>query len=71
MEESNIGPDPVIIKPSRGARMLKSKAARSRRKETKVVKTLHSFKEDTDAKERLRAKRLLKIQKKRKLQKSA
>lgn len=59
------GPDPIIIKPSRGKRMHLSNAARRRRRSTKVARNLHSFKEESDAKQRLRAKRTLERQKKR------
>lgn len=42
-----------------------SDAARRRRKETKVARNIHSFKEESDAKQRLRAKRKLERQKRR------
>lgn len=59
------GPDPIIIKPSRANRMHLSDAARRRRRSTKVARSLHSFKEESDAKQRLRAKRKLERQKRR------
>lgn len=55
---------PIIEKPNRGERIKKSVAARLRRKEVKEVKNIHSYKEEKDAKERLKAKRTLEKQKK-------
>lgn len=64
-DEETVNLDPIIVKPSRGERLKKSIAARLRRKETKKVKHTHSFKEEKDAKERLRARRILEAQKKK------
>lgn len=57
--------DPIIIKPSKSKRMQLSDAARRRRKETKISRNIHSFKEESDARQRLRAKRKLERQKRR------
>ena len=54
----------ILEKDSRAKRWMKSAVARLRRKETKQAREAHSFKEDKDAKERLKAKRLLERQKK-------
>jgi formate dehydrogenase maturation protein FdhE len=57
---------PVIEKLSLADRIARDKAARARRRETKQVLQIHSYKEEKDARERLRAKRLLAKQKKQK-----
>lgn len=57
--------DPIIIRPSKSKRMHLSDAARRRRRSTKIVKNLHTFKEESDARQRLRAKRKLERQKRR------
>ena len=57
--------EPIIEKPSRAERIKRSIAARLRRKEVKEVKNIHSYKEEKDAKERLKAKRTLEKQKKK------
>ena len=57
MTEEEIQIEPVIEKPSRAERILRSEAARQRRKEVKEAKTLHSYKEEKEARERLLAKR--------------
>ena len=65
--------EPVIEKPSRGERILRSEAARQRRKEVKEAKSLHAYKEEKEARERLLAKRRmakLHRQKMRKMQKT-
>jgi len=54
----------VVEKPSKAKRYTKSLSARQKRKETKHIKEIHSYKEEKDARERLRAKRLLEKQKK-------
>lgn len=56
-EEEEFQIEPVIEKPSRAERILRSEAARQRRKEVKDVKSLHSYKEEKEARERLIAKR--------------
>jgi hypothetical protein len=65
MLEEIDGPDPIIVKPSRGERIQRSMAARQRRKEVKSIKTVHQLKEEKDARERLRAKRIMMRQKKK------
>lgn len=56
-EEDILGPDPIIVKPSRGERLRKSISARLRRKETKETVNIQSYKEEKEARERLIAKR--------------
>lgn len=56
----------VVEKPSRADRLKRSIAARLRRKETKHVKEVHSYKEEKDARERFQAKKRLEKQKKQK-----
>ena len=56
---------PLFEKESLADRMMKDKTARSRRRETKVIAKTQIYKEQKDAKERLRAKRLLQKQKRR------
>lgn len=58
-------PDPIIIRPSRGNRLERSEAARSRRRCVKEVKHVHQYKLEKDAKDRIRAKRRLEAQKRR------
>jgi hypothetical protein len=58
-----------IEKPSRAERWKRSVAARFRRQISKFAKTSHLQKEEDDAMERLRAKRLLEQQKKQKRKK--
>jgi hypothetical protein len=55
----------IIEKPSRAGRIMRSIAARLRRKEVKEAKSAHTYKEEKDARERLQAKRNLEKQKKR------
>lgn len=62
--ELALNPD-IPEKESRAKRWMRSTFARLRRKETKQAREAHSFKEEKDAKERLKAKRLLEKQKKR------
>lgn len=62
-QKTDIDVEPIIDKPSRAERIKRSIAARLRRKETKQVKRSHLFKEEKDARERLRAKRALQKQK--------
>jgi hypothetical protein len=57
--------EPIIEKPSRAERIMRSIAARLRRKEVKEAKSAHFYKEEKDSRERLRAKRNLEKQKKR------
>lgn len=56
---------PLFEKESLADRMMRDKTARSRRRETKVIAKTQIYKEQKDAKERLRAKRLLQKQKRR------
>lgn len=56
---------PLFEKESLADRMMRDKTARSRRRETKVITRTQIYKEQKDAKERLRAKRLLQKQKRR------
>jgi hypothetical protein len=55
-----------IEKPSRAERWKRSVAARIRRRLSKLVKLAHIQKNDKEAMKRLRAKRLLEVQKKKK-----
>lgn len=64
-EENEIDIEPIIEKPSRGQRLMRSLAARMRRKEVKEAREEHSFKEEKEARDRLKAKRRLEKQKKR------
>ena len=57
MLEEEIQLEPVVEKPSRADRILRNEAARQRRKEIKEAKSIHSFKEEKEARERLQAKR--------------
>ena len=57
--------EPIIEKPSRAERIKRSISARLRRKEVKETKSIHSYKQEKDARERMRAKRTLQRQKKR------
>jgi|14BtaG_2_1085337.scaffolds.fasta_scaffold86213_3 hypothetical protein len=69
LQETN---SPLIIRASRGERLRKSIAARLRRRNVKLTKTVKSFKREKEAKERVRAKRRLLRQKRfRNNQKSA
>lgn len=65
MLEETQEPDPIIVRASRGDRLGRSKAARSRRRLVKQVKTVTQIKEDKDAKDRVKAKRRLEAQKRR------
>lgn len=58
-----------IEKPSRAERWKRSVAARLRRQLSKFARVAHSQKEEHEAQERLRAKRLLEKQKKQKRKK--
>ena len=58
-------PEPIIIRASRGDRLERSDAARSRRRTVKQVKTVTQIKEEKDAKDRVKAKRRLEAQKRR------
>lgn len=57
--------EPIFEKPNRGERIKRSIAARQRRKEVKMIREEHSYKDEKDARERLMAKRRLEKQKKR------
>jgi len=61
--------EPIVYRPSRGERLKRSVAARLRRKETKIQKEVHSYKEEKEARERLQAKRQIEKQKKMKVRK--
>jgi len=56
---------PLFEKESLAGRMMRDKTARSRRRERKIISKSQIYKEQKDAKERLRAKRLLQKQKRR------
>lgn len=56
--------DLVVEKPSRADRFKRSIAARRRRKKIKHVREVHSYKEEKEARDRIKAKRLLEKQKK-------
>ena len=60
LQETN---SPLIIRASRCERLRKSIAARLRRRNVKLTKTVKSFKREKEAKERVRAKRRLLRQK--------
>lgn len=45
--------EPIIEKPGRARRIMRSISARLRRKEVKEAKTAHSYKEEKDSRERL------------------
>ena len=57
--------NPIFEKESLAGRMMKDKAARSRRRERKLISRTQIYKEQKDARERLHAKRLLQKQKRR------
>lgn len=59
-----------IEKPSRAARWTRSLAARMRRQLSRFAKTAHLQKDEEEALDRIRAKRLLEKQKKQKRRKS-
>ena len=63
--------EPVVEKLSRAERILRSDAARQRRKEAKHAMEVHSLKEEKESRERLKAKRLLEKQKHKKVKKAA
>ena len=66
--------EPVVEKVTRTERIRRDEAARMRRKETKEALSLHSFKTEKEARERLQAKRRmekLQRQKAKKLQNKA
>jgi hypothetical protein len=65
IEETETVVETIIEKPSRAERIMRSIAARLRRKEVKEAKNAHTYKEEKDARERLQAKRNLEKQKKR------
>lgn len=60
--------EPIVSRQSRGERIQRSQAARGRRKAVKLAMESHQFKDESDARARLRAKRIL--QKAKKLRKS-
>ena len=62
--------EPIIEKPSMNDRIRRDSFARKRRSKVKEIKAIHQWKEEKDARERLRAKRRLEKEKRRKLQKS-
>ena len=67
-ENINETPEPILPifnKPTKGDRILRSDTARQKRKDVKIVKSVQSIKEESDAKQRLRAKRTLERQKRR------
>lgn len=64
-ENDVVNLEPVIEKPSLADRILRDQSARSRRKVVKQIKATHQYKEEKEARERLRAKRRLEKQKKR------
>ena len=57
--------NPIFEKESLAGRMMRDKAARSRRRERKTIVKSQIYKEQKDARERLRAKRLLQKQRRR------
>jgi len=57
MNEDEIQIEPIVEKPSKAERILRSEAARQRRREVKEAKSVHSYKEEKEARERLVAKR--------------
>ena len=69
MTDEEIDIDIEISKPSRADRWKRSVAARMRRQLARIAQMAHSQKDDLEAQERLRAKRLLEKQKKQKRKK--
>jgi hypothetical protein len=69
MQEDKIDIEIKIERPTLTNRIQRDQAARLRRKEVKEAKALHSFKEEKEARERIRAKRRIEKQKRKKLQK--
>jgi nitrate/TMAO reductase-like tetraheme cytochrome c subunit len=69
MQEDKIDIEIKIERPTLTDRIQRDQAARLRRKEVKEAKALHSFKEEKEARERIRAKRMIEKQKRKKLQK--
>lgn len=57
--------NPIFEKESLAGRMMRDKAARSRRRERKTIVKSQIYKEQKDARERLHAKRLLQKQRRR------
>jgi hypothetical protein len=57
--------NPIFEKESLAGRMMRDKAARSRRRERKIIVKSQIYKEQKDARERLHAKRLLQRQRRR------
>ena len=57
--------NPIFEKQSLAGRMMRDKAARSRRRERKLISRTQIYKQQKDARERLHAKRLLQKQKRR------
>lgn len=65
--EDNNEPEINIEKPSRATRIMRDTAARLRRKETKEYIEEHNFKEQKEARERLKAQRRMeKLQRRKK-----
>lgn len=72
--DEEIQTEPLVERPSRATRLRRSIAARLRRKEVKGILSLQFFKEEHEARKRLKAKRqMAKLHKKRlkKLQESS
>ena len=70
MNEQELDLQPVIEKPSLAERIHRDRSARHRRKQIKEAVSLHSYKEEKEARERLKAKRRLEKQKRQKLKKT-
>ena len=71
LEDSN-EPDPIEIsieRPSLADRIQRDEAARLRRKETKEALSIHSYKEEKEARERLQAKRRMEKLQRQKMKK--
>ena len=67
MSDEDIQLEPLIEKPSKADRILRDEAARRRRAEVKQSKSIHSFKEEKENRERLKSKRRMeKLQKRKK-----
>ena len=68
-DQEEIQVEPIIEKPSMSDRIRRDIFARERRKRVKAIKMLHDYKEEKEARERIRAKRMIEKQKRKKLQK--
>jgi len=68
-DQEEIQVEPIIEKSSMSDRIRRDIFARERRKRVKAIKMLHGYKEEKEARGRIRAKRMIEKQKRKKLQK--